>query len=270
MESFLIPKNIFIGDEAELAIKLSDIKINQNVFDKNSLKHFHIETKDLSILSLSIRDIGGENFLIIKFKAWNTGEIKLPSLSEQGIISQLPNIKVLSLLNEGETITLRENYSPMLLPGTKILFFFTFVLSVLFSIMIFIFYQKVFKRKKTKNKKRALKKLKRETKKLLKKKIENKKNFMTSFEKILRNFLLNFFYCFDDKNVFALTFAEIKHTLTNATANEKIVLSLDELLILVEMVRFSDFVFDEENFLLLTKNFTNNCRAECNGETKND
>lgn len=269
MESFLIPKNIFIGDEAELAIKFSDIKIDQTIFNNSGLKNSSIETKDVSILGLSLRDIGNEKFLIVKFKAWKTGDIKFPSLKEYGIISQLPSVNVLSLLSESESTVVRENYSPVLLPGTKFLFFLCFVLSVFFSVMIFIFYQKILKKKKTKNKKRALKKLNRETKKLLKNKIKNKKIFMADFEKALRTFLLNFFYCFDDENIFALTFAEIKHILKKDSVNECIILSLDELLTLVELVRFSDSIFDEKKFLYSITNFTKSCMAECNGEIKN-
>ena len=82
MESFLTPKNIYVGDEAELMILLSDISIDKKLFTSENIKHKTFETDAISILALELKEFGSRQYLAIRLKAWNTGDVAMPSLNQ--------------------------------------------------------------------------------------------------------------------------------------------------------------------------------------------
>lgn len=258
MESFLIPKNIFIGDEAELAIRLSDIIIDAEVFANVNLKNAPIETAQLSILDVEIKEFNSEKFLVIKFKAWETGEIIFPNLKNLGILSELPKIKVLSMLEETDSLVLKENNSALLIPRTEFLLLSLGFIFFIFIIAIFILLQNIFNKSGKKNKKWLIKNFKQEVKKTFK----NKKNLTTDlmakdFEVGLRKFLADYFACFE--NIFSLTFTEIQNTLIKNKTDKKILFSLEKILKLLEETRFNNFDLEQNEFLDIVKNFTDEC-----------
>lgn len=259
MESFLRPKNIYIGDEAELVIKLSDIIIDTKLFSETSLKNKTYETENFSILNLEVIELNSEKFLSIRFKAWAVGSLNFPSLEDFGIMSRLPVVEVQALLEEDASLVLIEDASAILIPGTSFLFLGIAFGSIFFLIVFFIFCRKIFGKKKIKNKKKILKKFKQNIKKVFKKKNIDGKDLCYEVEKILRNFFLYFFESFEGKNILSLTYSEILDCLKKDLDNTKIIFELEKIFRIIEQVRFNNYNLEKEVFLKEVNNFSSAC-----------
>ena len=261
MEVFLTPQNIYIGDEVECMIALSELSIDKTVFNDTVQKHKTLETETISILGIELKQTGKEQFVVIRFKAWRAGEIIFPSLRPLGILSDIPSITIQSLLSENTT-ALQEENTPLLIPGTVFLFVTVGFIGITFFLFIFMLYQRLFKLNHKRNKKYALKKLQRKTKKLFKNKSINTKLFIIETEQNIRTFLSGYFNCFAEVHISALTFTEIKNILTANEESEKIISSLTLVMHSIEAVRFNNAPLDKNVFSQAIHNFIIACRME--------
>lgn len=261
MESFLTPKNIYVGDEAELMILLSDISIDKKLFTSENIKHKTFETDAISILKIELKEFGSRQYLAIRLKAWNTGDVAMPSLNQFGIISELPSINVQSVLTETNS-SLQEKTTALLIPGTSTFIIAAAFVLVLLGVVFVATYQKFFRNKITRNKKKSLKLLQRSSTKLLKTKNFNAKSLVVSFEKYFRVCISDYFNCFDQSNVEALTFNEIENILKARNINKEIVSAMHDITCDIESVRFNNADFRRQVFFEKIKNFIQACNEE--------
>ena len=261
MESFLTPKNIYVGDEAELMILLSDISIDKKLFTSENIKHKTFEADAISILALELKEFGSRQYLAIRLKAWNTGDVAMPLLNQFGIISELPSINVQSVLTETNS-SLQEKTTALLIPGTSTFIIVAAFVLVLLGVVFVATYQKFFRNKIARNKKKSLKLLQRSSTKLLKTKNFNAKSLVVSFEKYFRVCLSDYFNCFDQSNVEALTFNEIENILKARNINKEIVSAMHDITCDIESVRFNNADFRRQVFFEKIKNFIQACNEE--------
>lgn len=259
MEFFLQPKNIYIGDKAELLINCSNLVIDKNKLNEIDLENNPYETKDISIFKIEICELHSEKFLSIKFQAWKLGTVQFPNLSEFGILSELPTITVQKILDDDASLVLQEDDSAFLIPGTSFLFLEIAFVSLLFCFVIFITVRKIFLKEKIKNKKKLIKKLRHQIKRLFNKKNADKKTLIKDGEKFLRNFLYYFFPCFKQKNIYAMTYSELLHEIQNTVDDKNLVVSLETVFKQLELFRFDTVDFDEENFFAAFNHWIQRC-----------
>lgn len=186
-KQILIPKQVYIGDHAELqctfnsdlsylrnaVLKSESITLDMNGFTRN------IEIDKCEIKSVRFYSSGADYYtIVVSFIPWKTGRIELPEFDLGAAFGTEPlkdiirfePVSILTLL-EGETSTgVKESLSPMLMPGTKYqIYGGAFALIVLTAVIIrliikrkevvFFFKNRALMRKYNKNKKLAFKQL---------------------------------------------------------------------------------------------------------------
>lgn len=262
MESFLRPKNVFIGDEAELCIRLSDITIDKKIFYNLDLKNKSLEGESISIKDLKILEVKDEKFLSIKFVAWRSGTVQFTSLKSYGVLSDLPSITVASRLNENQALVLMENRSALLIPGTRILFLAYAFLFIIFLIGAILLFKKLFKKETRKDRNKILRAFKKKIKKLFKRNnISDESILYAEAENILRDFLFLFFECFTNKNVFSLTYSEIESSLQNADIDKQVIDALEKIFHLLELNKFNNMPLNKTEFFIKVNDFFTSCNS---------
>lgn len=259
MENFFSPKEIYIGDQSELIVKASNITIDKNIFDKTDFKNKIYETENFSILNIEIIKINSNEYISIKFKAWNVGTLSFPNLENFGIFTKLPDVNVESVLKNESELVLDENTSPILIPGTQLLILEISFGFIVFCVVLLLFCIKIFKNKKLKNKKKILKKFSKSIKKLFSKKNIDKNFLCIESEKLLRNFLFYFFENFQNVKILSLTYSEMLNLLEKDFYNQKIFLDLKKIFDLLEKFRFSNSSLEVRTLLSNMNNFIKTC-----------
>lgn len=260
---FIMPKTIYIGDECELYIKLSDLKINLEKFSAMKLDSTSIEGEDFSILYMDIVHINNDDFCLIRFKAWTTGEISLPDLQNYGIESRLPDIKVESLLEDNSRMILQEKKEGLLIPGTIFFLSTIFVSCILVILSIFLIYKKIKVLHIGTNKNKILKNFSSSTKKKLKQLKKNiNNNKLISLETDLRLFLSKFFSCFNEQNIFALTYDEILDDILKNEIDKKQIDALKKIFMHFENTRFNKMDMDLRALSESYETFLVECKLE--------
>lgn len=276
MNSFLIPQQIFVGDEASFFYHLPlNYNIEKlNIFDVNNMP----ENEKITIKNISVEKRNNGYFLRIDFIAWQTGNINFPELIMSNLNIDLPEIFVYSVLETYNIKTLQPPRAPILIPGTIYLLygcsalFLSIMILLLFFIVglkksWFLFLKKIFIKNNNKAFRNKLNKLNKRFKKIYKMFTANKLSYekyeniwFKDFEKALKNYL-SFFCIHKNKNWHSLTYSEMLDILKQSTPNQKLIHEHFELLFnTVQIVRFSgiDFfskeVFDYQR-ILLTKSF---------------
>lgn len=205
VQQILIPKKVYIGDQAELRCTFNspntELKqlVNKESNEQTELSLVSLESSDYDIKSVTLSSAGVDFYqLSVNFIPWKTGEIQFPPLTIDGtdLIIEFHPVQIVSLVStdSNNATTLRETASPLLLPGTTYKLYgaltaLIIILIVLIRIIIkrkniqFFLETKRLQRKYKKNKKqtiRALRQISDET---------SDSETAALIQKIMRNYL---------------------------------------------------------------------------------
>ena len=125
-QQVLVPKQVYIGDKAELRCTFSTTEKIQAEGFCSELDYSQYDIKNVQLLP------SGNNYytLTITFIPWRTGEISLPDYSlsvgessatgtgTEGFIIHFNPVSIVSITEKDSITTLRDSTSPLLLPGT--------------------------------------------------------------------------------------------------------------------------------------------------------
>ena len=125
-QQVLVPKQVYIGDKAELRCTFSTTEKIQAEGFCSELDYSQYDIKNVQLLP------SGNNYytLTITFIPWRTGEISLPDYSlsvgessatdtgTEGFIIHFNPVSIVSITEKDSITTLRDSASPLLLPGT--------------------------------------------------------------------------------------------------------------------------------------------------------
>lgn len=118
-QQILVPKQVYIGDKAELRCTFSTAEKIQAEGFCSELDYSQYDIKNVQLLP------SGNNYytLTITFIPWRTGEISLPDYSlsvegAEGFIIHFNPVSIVSITEKDSITTLRDSASPLLLPGT--------------------------------------------------------------------------------------------------------------------------------------------------------
>lgn len=208
--SVLIPKDVFVGDTAELRCTLETqlLLMPEEVDFQQVTLETKYEDSDFTVVRLELKKIEQGYNLSIFFIPWRTGSISLPEI-DIGIFPAvkeimkdqlpmkiaLPSVAVESLTERLKTVELRPAAAPLLLPGSiYVVYVFIALGLVLFILLIIVClrYKKVSilwrewrtKIRMSKNYRKTLKKLKKLSRLNISDKI-----FAEELERVLRRYL---------------------------------------------------------------------------------
>lgn len=202
-QQILLPKKVYIGDVAELrcnfssnspALKQMVTSGTQNI--STNLFVTPLDAKDFEILEVKLSPAGIDFYqLSIIFKPWKTGSINFPALNLNELQIQFEPVSIVSITEQNNTSTLKDNLAPFLLPGTA---YKLYGLLVILLIILITGIRLFIKRDKIRfyiNNKRLLKKYKRNKKrtirelnKLSREQIEDSL-FSEKYQHIMRTYL---------------------------------------------------------------------------------
>lgn len=202
-QQILLPKKVYIGDTAELrctfntdSLIFKQLTLNGSTEMNSEVFTGELNYQDYEVLNLSLAPVGINYYqLSINFKAWKTGNITLPpvKIGETEII--LDPVSIVSITEQNSISSLRENNTPILLPGTTYKLYGSLILFVILliigiravikrkSIMFFIRNQQLLI-KYRRNKKQTTKKLK-----LLALSQDEDKIFAEKYQHLLRKYM---------------------------------------------------------------------------------
>lgn len=243
MNYFLVPKVINIGDEAEMYISFSDLYTNDELLRNWIEKDIKMETDKVSISKIKIKELHGKKFLSITFQVWDINDVQFPSLEEYGIYSALPSVKVYSLLDNTDEQVICEDAHPVLIPGT-VAFIITAV--AIIAVLISLFPIIIKKISRTPKKKNILRKYKRKCRKNLKHKNYTRIQ-ISELDTYLRQFIQNFFDCFNTVSIMGLTYSEIITYLQQADAAAAIMTELKIIFTQFESVKFNSAAINKSD-----------------------
>lgn len=129
VQQILIPKKVYIGDQAELRCTFNspntELKqlVNKESNGQTELSLVSLKSSDYDIKSVTLSSVGVDFYqLSVNFIPWKTGEIQFPPLTIDGtdLIIEFHPVQIVSLVStdSNNATTLRDTASPLLLPGT--------------------------------------------------------------------------------------------------------------------------------------------------------
>ena len=204
-QQILIPKKVYIGDQAELRCTFNSpsAELKQLV---NSESNGHAElplvsfnSTDYEVKSITLSPAGVDFYQIsITFIPWKTGEIQFPPFTIDGsnLLIEFQPVQIVSLIStdSNNATVLRDTAAPLLLPGTtyKIYGALTaFIIFLIVAIRIIIKRKSIQFYLNTKRLQRKYKKNKKQTFRALRQ-IENETSDSDAagqIQKIMRNYL---------------------------------------------------------------------------------
>ena len=204
-QQILIPKKVYIGDQAELRCTFNSpsAELKQLV---NSESNGHAElplvsfnSTDYEVKSVTLSPAGVDFYQIsITFIPWKTGEIQFPPFTIDGsnLLIEFQPVQIVSLIStdSNNATVLRDTAAPLLLPGTtyKIYGALTaFIIFLIVAIRIIIKRKSIQFYLNTKRLQRKYKKNKKQTFRALRQ-IENETSDSDAagqIQKIMRNYL---------------------------------------------------------------------------------
>ncbi|MCR4953269.1 MAG: hypothetical protein K6A43_04260 [Treponema sp.] len=210
-QQILIPKQVYIGDRAELRVTfVLNSELAQKAAQSGQLKlsseYFarSLDFTEYEIKSITLSNTGQNHFILdISFIPWRTGLIQFPEYNLTAALSSTkqadPNheansssstssnasdlslyfepLEIVSLIGNGESATLKKSAPPLLLPGTIYRIYAQIIVAIILIIAII---RLIVKHKainlffKNRRLLRKYKKNRRATEKLLKSLLENK------------------------------------------------------------------------------------------------
>lgn len=274
MNQVVIPKQVFIGDTAELRYSFHNTNSLLKEYAKKELKTYKeiplsgfvdgIDTSSYSIKKVHLIQTGENNYTIsVTFVPWKVGKIQLSSFDITGallentdlqnqVIVDFETVEILSIIEQKNlTAEINAPQNPKLLPGTiygiyfNIIFILAFFVAILLllikhkSVNLWLKNQKL-KLKYRKNKNETLKNIS----KILEnyEKNDNEKEFCESIQKILRQYLENRFDC-PFKNATASEIVSKYYQITLGILSEKknsAVEDIGSVFVRTDFIRYSD------------------------------
>lgn len=187
-QQILLPKNVYIGDSAELRISFtSPEKIVSYKFTED------LDYRDYTIENVELLESGLNYYqLSINFIPWKMGKINLPSLELQvaqgenqentenshNLLIKVEPVEILSLVEQNKVTGLRSFENPLLIPGTSYKIYAGLILIILlliFSIRLIVRHKQVAFFLKMQKQKRKYRKNKRKTIRHLRALLKSKK-----------------------------------------------------------------------------------------------
>lgn len=202
-QQILLPKKVYIGDTAELRCTFNtdnlifkQLTINGSTEINTEVFSEELNYQDYEVLSLSLAPAGINYYqLSINFKAWKTGNITLPPVKIGDTELILDPVNIVSITEQNSINSLRENKTPILLPGTSYKLYGSLILFVIIlivairmivkrkNIMFFIHNQQLLM-KYRRNKKQSIKSLK-----VLAASEDTDKDFAEKYQHLLRKYM---------------------------------------------------------------------------------
>ncbi|PIE98069.1 MAG: hypothetical protein CR988_04680 [Treponema sp.] len=263
-DGVLIPRIVFVGDEAEFLYPVSKLencdlkKIKSGNFSLTEIK----QNENMVVTGFEIKEKSNEMYVSVKFIPWDTGELSFPSFTAFGILTELPKIKISSILEKTNTNKLQPIRPPLLVPGTRVLIFglgFAILFAILISLVIGSVIKKrftnipasVLKKRRVKKINKALSKLKRG-----KKHLKNNDIWLKEYEISLREYIASL--TVKNKNntgFYALTYNEIADKInTFFNADDEAVVLCNKLFQMLELFRYARNQKIEKQLFDKTKN----------------
>lgn len=237
VQEILLPKKIYVGDEAELRyIFRSSLELFENSPELDEIilplekLPFDYDNQDFSLSKVVLQK--NEDFYAISFIliAWKTGNVDIPSFDLLPFVFENPSsslfinpspFSVSSILSSSENQSLRPPLGPILAPGTVYFIWGIIILIVILAVFLFVLFINRRKIKdfikKTlilsgyaKNSKKAIKELKR-----LEQKADeiSDSDFSSAIQKILRKYFTKRF----GTSFESVSTSELSKTFTEAT-----------------------------------------------------
>lgn len=141
-QQVLIPKQVYIGDSAELRCTFNYSSQNLRELTQNGTAKLpfagfqqELNYQDYEIKSVDISPAGVDYYqFTITFVPWKTGEIIFPDYSLNDITLKFEPVNIVSLTEQQSISTIQETTAPLLLPGTTYKLYALLIFVVLFLI----------------------------------------------------------------------------------------------------------------------------------------
>ena len=118
-EGMLIPREVFIGDMAELSFTTGAFTA---VLDDGTLFALPAEdlpkSDDVEVKSILVSQRGSTAAVTVRFVPWASGVVRLPSFKLKGVAVTPPVVRIGSLIEKTGRTTIEPPRSPLLVPGT--------------------------------------------------------------------------------------------------------------------------------------------------------
>ena len=118
-EGMLIPREVFIGDTAELSFSSGSFS---SVLEDGTLFALPSEdlpkSDDVEVKSILVSQRGSTAAVTVRFVPWASGVVRLPSFKLKGVAVTPPVVRIGSLLEKTGKTTIEPPRSPLLVPGT--------------------------------------------------------------------------------------------------------------------------------------------------------
>lgn len=256
----VVPKDIYVGDIVEIQYSFTT---NINLLEEQTLELPFPLSTEYEILSSSIYGDNGNYVLKINCIPWNVGALDLPKIDlsqysetlSTSFAIDIPEVKVLSILERTQNNELRPIKAPLLIPGSTwliyVLIFFCILLIIAFIYLLFHSKKVIsnwnayrIKQKYKKNLKKTIKCIKKLNKKSAK---LSDKDYAKELSEITRDFLSTRF----KKNIHSVVSSKISEEINGLFLDslpENIVEATENIsnvLIRLDYVKFSNS--QEEN-----------------------
>ncbi len=137
----LVPREVFVGDTAELSFDSPALKGALDAASAVTVKSTDFPVSpEVTINSIQVFEKDGSALVLIRFIPWAAGVLQLPSFSIQKIRVVPPPVRISSLIEKTGRTALEPPRSPLLIPGTTYLLYgFIALCIILASALIFAF-----------------------------------------------------------------------------------------------------------------------------------
>lgn len=178
-QQILVPKKVYIGDTAELRCTFSTNSTILKQLTTNGVANISTESfdkiinsKEFEIKQVQISPAGVDYYqLVITFVPWKTGAIQFPSLEFGDDFIDFEPVSIVSIIEQSNATSIKENMAPLLLPGTTYKIYGAIIGLIIILIVgirlivkrksiAFFLKNKKLQRKYRKNKRRAIRELK--------------------------------------------------------------------------------------------------------------
>jgi hypothetical protein len=130
-EGFLVPREVYVGDTAELSFESSAFASSLESGTLYSVPPGDIdESSDVSVKSVLVAQNGSTASVTVRFVPWVAGMLRLPSFHVGKITVAPPSVMIPSLLEKTGKTSLEPARSPLLVPGTTWMLYGTILAAI--------------------------------------------------------------------------------------------------------------------------------------------
>lgn len=145
----LVPREVFIGDEATLTFNASafDQVVEPGATVALTPVDMPGQLADVTVRSIELSRPAGESSTVTvkaRFVPWNTGSLTLPPITWKGVTVAMPTVLVASLVDRTGTVSPDPPRSPLLIPGTTWLLYGTLLVVLVASLAAWFIARRVF------------------------------------------------------------------------------------------------------------------------------